>query len=80
MSGSLWQAIDDFQSLGEFNRFVIWLEEQVSVGEAEEVTVEQPYVGAMSLKERWFRNSTESRIWRLVYPDPPFTGIFEPVA
>ncbi len=73
-----WGKINDFQSLSEFNRFVGWMDEQVNAGVAEEIAVERPYVGA-TFKEKWYRHSASKEVWRLVWPDSPFTGVFERV-
>lgn len=74
-----WEKIDDFQSLVEFNRFVVWMEEQVKSGEATTVQVLNPYIGATTFREKWFRHIKSGQTWRLVWPDAPFTGVFEPV-
>jgi len=74
-----WEEIESFQSLGEFRRFEEWMAEQVSAGNAEQIAVEHPFAGATTLRERWFRHKASGSIWRLVDPDPPFTGTFEHV-
>lgn len=79
MNTSLWEKIADFQSLNEFNRFVDWMSDQVRSGRAEELPVQKPYLGATTFREKWFRHVASGRTWRLVWPDPPFTGAFEPV-
>ena len=75
-----WEKIDNFQSLNEFNRFVAWMCEQVKSGEAEEVPVGYPYLGECAgFPEKWFRYLKTGDVWRLVWPDAPFTGLFEKV-
>ena len=74
-----WEKIDDFNSLSEFNRFVDWINDQVGKSIAKEIPVKSPYAGATSLKEKWFVYIESNDVWRLVWPDPPFTGVFEPV-
>ena len=76
---SSWEKIDDFQSLGECDRFVAWMQRQVETGVAEEVAVASPYLGATTFTEEWFRHLSSGEVWRLVWPDAPFTGIFEQV-
>jgi len=66
-----WEEIDDFQSYSEFERFVAWIESQVSEKTAVEVPVKDLYAG---FPERWFQCSTSKSVWRLVYPDGPFHG------
>jgi hypothetical protein len=75
-----WEKIDDFRSLSEFNRLVHWMNVQVSENAAQETPVRSPYAGATSLQEKWFIHVDSGDIWRLVWPDPPFTGVFEPVS
>jgi hypothetical protein len=77
---STWEAIDDFKSLSEFNRFVSWMNEQVATGEAVEVEVAAPYLDAPSFTEKWFTHARGGQTWRIVWPDGPFTGLFERVA
>jgi hypothetical protein len=55
------------------------MQNQVAAGLAEEVEVEHPYINAPSLKEKWFMHVENSCIWRIVWPDGPFTGLFEKV-
>ena len=74
-----WEKIADFQSLSEFNRFVDWMIEQVKSGHAEELPVRKHYIGATTFREKWYRHIASGKTWRLVWPDAPFTGIFEPV-
>lgn len=74
-----WEKITDFQDIYEFNRFVDWMNTQLNKGVAKEVPVKFPYAGATSLKEKWFIDIGSNDVWRLVWPDAPFTGVFEPV-
>jgi hypothetical protein len=75
----LWEPIDDFRSRGEFERFESWINAQVTGGEAERIAVTRPYLNAPSFTEQWFRHVGTESVWRLVWPDGPFTGIFEQV-
>jgi hypothetical protein len=74
-----WELIDDFRSLGEFRKFVSWMESQVASGVAKEVQVGSHYIDSPSLRERWFVHNESGSTWRIVWPDGPFTGIFEQV-
>jgi hypothetical protein len=74
-----WEEIDGFQSPGEFRRFEAWLSEQIQAGTAEQVEVKSRYANAATLAEKWFRHKPSGQTWRLVDPDPPFLGTFEPV-
>ncbi|MBC3929991.1 hypothetical protein [Undibacterium sp. CY21W] len=73
-----WGKIDAFQSISEFNRFVAWMNEQVIANDASETFVKQRYAGASTLDEKWFTHIDSGEVWRLVRPDPPFAGVFEP--
>lgn len=75
-----WEQITDFQSLNEFKKFVAWMDEQTKAGIAKEVPVENHYSGASTFREKWFCHAASGKIWRLVWPDAPFTGTFEPVS
>lgn len=74
---SKWDQIHGFRSPGEFNRFVKWIEGFVSEGLISEVHNVEKYYGG-SPWERWFQCKC-GRKWRVVEPDPPFLGVFEPV-
>lgn len=71
------ETIDDFQSLSEFNHFVAWIHEQVRLGNVDKIPVLQPYLNASTFEEQWFREKSSGDIWRLVWPDSPFTGLFD---
>ncbi len=75
-----WDMIDNFQSQGEFDRFLRWLDGQVADGIAHKTVVKQPYLGANTFKEAWFEHVGSGQLWRLVWPDFPFTGLFAPVS
>ena len=74
-----WDPIGQFRSRGEFERFLTWMADQLDHGVAEEITVEKPYLTSPAFTEKWFRHRTSGEVWRLVWPDGPFTGTFEMV-
>ena len=80
MKSSLWEEIDDFRSLNEFERFEKWICTQLTSGDAVEVQVVAAYLDAPAFKEKWYRHIDSGETWRLVWPDGPFTGLFERVA
>lgn len=80
MKNCTWESIDDFRSLGEFESFENWMDEQVVSGEAIEVAVTRPYLDASAFREKWYCHTTSGDVWRLVWPDGPFTGVFEEVS
>lgn len=79
MNACPWERMDDFRTRGEFDRFVAWAGAQVTSGDAVEIPVASPYIGASSFTEKWFKHVPSGGVWRLVWPDGPFTGVFEPV-
>lgn len=80
MKNCPWESINDFRSLIEFERFEKWMNDQIAAGEAVEVLVTNPYLGEYAgFDEKQFRHIGSGIIWRLVWPDGPFTGLFERV-
>ena len=79
MNACPWEKISDFRSYSEFEQFVAWMDEQVRSAAAVERPVERPYIGATTLREKWFQHTSTGTTWRLVWPDAQFSGIVEPV-
>lgn len=75
-----WARINDFKGILEFERFVAWIDDLIKSGGAIEHHVDHPYAGSTSLKERWITKAGRQQMWRIVWPDGPFKGVFEPVA
>jgi hypothetical protein len=75
----MWEEIHGFQSPGEFNRFVRYIENQVSSGEVEEVNPDPNYGKGEIYGGRWFKDLETGEVWRLVPPDIPLKGLWEPV-
>ncbi len=76
---SLWEEIRGFASPGEFDRFVEWLTGQLAAGLAEEIQPDPDYGPGEIYGGRWIREVASGETWRLVPPDPPFRGLWEPV-
>ncbi len=74
-----WKAIQGFDNRAEFDRFLIWMAQQVNEGISEQMPVNSLYSNTALLEQKWFRHLATGMIWRLVWPDAPFTGVFEPV-
>jgi hypothetical protein len=74
-----WEEIDKFHSFQEYEKFKDWISEQVALKNADEVPVRERYSGTMMREELWFKHLSSDQIWRLVGPDPPFYGVFEPI-
>jgi hypothetical protein len=75
-----WEPIESFTTPGEFARFVAWMSKLISERAAEEVPVRRPYSGAASLTEKWYKHRDSDQVWRLVWPDGAFTGVFKRVS
>jgi hypothetical protein len=75
----VWEEIHGFTSQGEYESFVKYLETQVATGVAREQPVDPLYGKGMIYGGRWFQDIETGVIWRLVSPDPPFRGLWEPV-
>jgi hypothetical protein len=73
-----WDEIHEFQSRGEYERFLKWIAEAIAEGELQEVPVVSRYAGATVFDEHWYR-AASGQTWRLVAPDYPFKGVFEKV-
>jgi hypothetical protein len=74
-----WEEILGFRNFSEVDDFKNWMREQIELGKAQEIQVNQWYLGDPPPVERWFKHLASGEIWRLVEPDPPFYGIFVPV-
>lgn len=74
-----WEPIRSFVSPGEFDRFVGYLREQVASGKAAEVAADPSYGPGEIYGGKWYRSLATGEVWRLVPPDPPFTGLWERV-
>jgi len=76
---SKWEEIHGFSSPTEYGRFIKYIEAQVDQGQAEELPVEPNYGAGEIYGGRWFKDSDSGQVWRLVAPDFPFKGLWEPV-
>lgn len=79
MSQSGWEEIHGFCTRDEYQRFVEYIQRQVTLGQAEEVPVDPSYGPGELFGGRWFRNLESGEVWRLIPPDPPFYGVWEAV-
>ena len=75
-----WYEIRGFASPGEFERFVEYIRGQVRSGIAEETAADPAYGPGEIFGGRWYRHVASGAVWRLVPPDPPFTGLWERVS
>lgn len=77
--GCPWQRVDGFLSMSDYLAAQASLRAQVQNGLVEERKVRKPYSGLQTLDERWYKCKANGEVWRLIAPDPPFPGIFEPI-
>jgi len=80
MKTCLWQSIHNFRSRCEFERFENWIGEQVAFCVATKIAVARPYLDASAFNKKWYCYTASGNVWRLVWPDGSFTGVFEEVA
>ncbi|ALK95000.1 hypothetical protein AB595_00680 [Massilia sp. WF1] len=76
-----WEQVDGFVSLAEFRSFERWMLGQVSGGLARQVPVADPYRhdgrdAGLIPAEVWYLHLQSREVWRLVWPEPPFDGLF----
>ncbi len=74
-----WEEIHGFNSPGEFKRFQKYLSGQIDTAEIEEINVDPDYESGQIFGGRWFLDVESGDVWRLVEPDFPFRGLWEPV-
>ena len=77
MRNCQWERLSDFHGVNDFDRFAEWILDLTDTGTAEEIPALEPYLGANTFREKWFRHIPSGTIWRLVWPDAPFRGVFE---
>lgn len=67
------EEINEFFSISEFERFQKYIEGLVKDGDLIEIQVKKAYAG---FPEKWYKCKLCSKVWRLVYPDFPFKGLW----
>jgi hypothetical protein len=75
-----WEEIHGFSSPGEYARFLNYIEQLLVRGEAEELGADPSYGKGLIFGGRWFKDVDFGQVWRLVPPDLPFMGLWEPVS
>ncbi len=73
------KEINGFKSLGEYNNFLQHIEAYIDSGDVKEIITDPEYENGMLYGGRWFHIIETDEIWRLIEPDNPFKGIWEPV-
>lgn len=80
MNACKWEEIRGFESAKELERFLAWLSAQIDAGVTESIAVTAPSVDLIyGLEERWYRCVQSGEVWRLVLPQSPFRGSWEPL-
>lgn len=80
MNSCNWEAIHGFESPGEYERFCSWLSSQINTGMVEIMAVTKPSDDLVfGLEERRYRCKASGETWRLVVPQAPFRGLWEPI-
>jgi hypothetical protein len=74
-----WYPIRGFETPSEYRRFVQHIESCIRDGIIVEVTTDLAYSDGEIYGGRWFQDIATSRTWRLVAPDFPLRGLWEPV-
>lgn len=74
-----WEEIHGFSSPSEYVRFIKYIEQQVTLAQAEELPADPNYGEGEIFGGRWFKDIVSGQVWRLVPPDFPFKGLWEPV-
>jgi hypothetical protein len=80
-----WEEIAKFRNLVEFRGFERWMLGQVRAGMARQVPVAIPFrwedgvLENLVLVEVWYLHLQSREMWRLVWPEPPFDGIFKKI-
>lgn len=65
-----WEEIDSFRSMGEYRRFLRWIEAQVADGTCEEL--KQQEASGSEWTDRWFKCIATNEVWKLSCPDPGY--------
>ena len=71
------EEIEQFRSWFHFEKFLNWIEKEKEYGSVQEIEVKETY--DCNIEEHWFLWKANNQVWRLVYPDPPFTGFWKRV-
>ena len=77
VDGCDWEAIEGFQSLADYDKFLSWINAQVATGGAAAVPLDPAKAWGSAWDEHWYRCVADREVWRLVGPDPPFRGVFK---
>ena len=79
MSNVILEEIHGFASLGEYDRFVRYIGGLVKTGHVREIDPDPEYGYGEIYGGKWYDHIYSDEVWRLVPPDIPFKGLWEPV-
>lgn len=68
-----------FSQQSEYDRYVVWIGQQVAAGNLVEVPPDPDYKPDTLSGGRWYREEATGVTWRLLDPDYPFCGRWEMV-
>lgn len=71
MKKYVWEEIESFRSMREFEKFLNWIEFQVSDGSCSEVHKDMKK-SMLPPQYRYFRQVGSTEVWKLLYPDPGY--------
>lgn len=71
--------ISEFESPSEFTRFQKYVKNLLTDEELVETPVENHFDNNSLFEEHWYKCRNCSQVWRLVYPDFPFKGLWKQV-
>jgi hypothetical protein len=74
-----WEEIHGFTVPSEYNCFIKYIEKQIHNNEVEEIEINPDYGFGEIYGGRWFKYLVTGEIWRLIAPDFPFKGLWEPL-
>ncbi len=80
MYTQVWEEIHGFTSPREYERFVEYIEKQVESGLVDEIEPNPEMRDGYPNNGRWFLDLETKEVWRLIEPDFPFKGTWEPVS
>lgn len=74
-----WEKISGFTSPGEYARFVVYIEQQVANSVVQELPADAPSWQGHDVWRTLVWDVETDGVRRLVQPDPPFLGLWEPM-
>ena len=73
------EEIHGFETPGEYENFMKYLDEQEAAGSIIKVDADSNYEKGLIYGGDWYKCATCNETWRIVRPDFPFRGLWEKV-